>query len=630
MIKFSTNPILFKIEQINGDRFDTTTGASGVLGKAVHKALEVYYVGSDVLIPTNEAEAIEYGLKAGMELLENYNDGFITFSKTIPNKQKMQELLAFCFNAYVQQMPHEPGSILSCEEGIKESISVRWRGQDLKLPVALKGYLDKITRGADGKIRITDYKTCYAYSNPDKIDGAKIIQAIIYYLLTYAKYGEEPYSLLFEEIKYTKNADKSPQVRQYEIVFAENELFFDFFFRFYEDITRALNGEQVFVPNVHALFDNEVAIIAYIHRLDDSEETARLMKKHKVTHVSDLLKKQIQSAGNMRRLMKSIEESFVEAKNLDYDKMENHDKIRTKLMEHGMLLTFEDKVEGSTVDLYRFMPSIGLKMAKLAAYTADVEQVLGSTGVRVLAPIPDTNLVGFEVPRKVRSYPSLPIPTGDFNIAIGENLMGQVRRFDIRTAPHMLVAGSTGAGKSVFLNAVIQQLMTVPNVQLCLFDPKKVELSQYEGQVFAYEDSRDGIYAALQSHEHEMNRRYEVMKSKGVKKIEDMPELPYRFLIIDEFADLAMRGQVGDTIQSMAQLGRAAGIHLILATQRASTQVINGDTKTNFPVKVVFKMAKGVDSRVMIDEEGAEKLLGKGDMLFAADSGIERLQGYSV
>ncbi len=662
MVKFSSNPILFKIEQINRDRFDTATGASGVLGKAVHKALEVYYVGSDTLIPTNESEAIQYGLRAGMELLEGYNDGFINFSKTLPNKQTLFDKMTFCFQEYVKQMPHDPSGLVACEDGIKESIDVVWRGQQLKLPVPLKGYVDKVTRKNE-KLHITDYKTCYAYSNPDKIDGAKILQAVVYYLLVYAKYGEEPHSVTFEEVKYTKNSDGSPQVRSYEIVFSQNELFFDFFFRFYEDMTRALNGEQVYVPNVHALFDNEVAIVAYIHRLDDTEETARLMKKHKVSHVTDLLKKQIQSAGNMRRLMKAVEESFVSAKNIDYSTMKNQEKIKTKLMEHGMLVNFEDVIEGATVDLYRFTPSIGLKMKKLKDYVPDIEQVLGISGVLVLAPIPDTSFVGFEVPRKERKFPSLPEGSG-FDIAIGETIMGEPRRFDIRTAPHLLVAGASGSGKSVFLSSTITQLSRTGQ-HLHLFDPKVVELAMHKNDpgVVEYKTDVVDINESLKSLIEEMNSRYKQMAKAGKRSIEQMKNMLYEFVVVDEFGDIIasqytesetkgtgeyyqtgeraglektkttvrnISEEIERSILILAQKGRAAGIHVIIATQRPSTDVIKGTIKANFPTKVVFKTAKQIDSIVVLDQPGAEKLAGKGDMLFAGNGSIERLQGFTI
>lgn len=626
IIQFATNPIMFKIKYVNRDRFDTATNASAVLGQSFHHALEVYYGGSDTLIPTNESEAIEYGLKSGLDYIDKYNEGFINFSKTIPNKQKLFDLLSFTFTSYVQQMPYVATTVFSVEDEIKESIDIEWRGKKLRLPVPMKGRIDRTDRVED-KLKIVDYKTCYQYSKPEKIDGKKIIQAVTYYLLSYVKHGIEPYSVTYQEVKYTKNSDGSPQVKEYEMVFADNELYFDFFFRFYEDITRALNGEQVYVPNLDTFYDNEIGIIAYIHRLDIPDEVAKQLKEHKVSNITDLLKKEMHSAGNMKKLLKTIEEQFVSAKSIDYDKMKTEEQIQTKMMEHGMMLQFDSVVHGASVDLYRYMPSIGLKMSRLKGYVSDVEQVTGFSGVRILAPIPNSTMVGFEVPRETRRFPALPNSVG-FDIAIGEDVMGNAVRFDLRTAPHVIVAGSTGAGKSVFLNNTITQLIGA-GAELHLYDPKKVELSQYQGRVAEYQDNLQEITKSLAGAVAEMHARYDAMKAAGVKNIKDMSGGNYKFYIIDEFAELAMGGEVGQFIQSIAQLGRAAGMHLIIATQRASTKIINGDTKTNFPVKVVFKMAKEVDSRVMLDEGGAEKLLGKGDMIFASDAGVMRLQAYS-
>lgn len=653
--------MLFKVKYINRDRFDTSMGISGVLGQAFHLAMEVYYGGSDTLIPTNESEAIEYGLKAGMDFLDKYNDGFILWSKNIPNKQKAFDLLSFCFREYVKCMPYQIGNVIAVEDEIKQKIDVEWRGTRLQLPVPLKGFLDRVMR-EDGKIKIKDFKTCYTFSNPEKIDGAKILQAVEYYLLAYAKYGEEPYSVTFEEVKYTKNSDGSKQVREYEIVFADNELYFDFYFRFYEDMTKALNGEMVFVPNVHAMFDNEVAIIAYIHRLDITEETAKLMKKHKVDNISSLLKKQIQSAGNMRKLMKTVEANFVSAKNLNYEKMENHEKIQTKLMEHGMMLQFDSIIEGSTVDLYQYTPSIGLKMRRLRNYVEDIEQVLGISGVRVLAPIPNSTMVGFEVPRRERTFPTVPEGSG-FDIAIGQTIMGAPRRFDFRTAPHMLVAGSSGSGKSVFLNAFIEQVSRIKNVDLHLFDPKRVELSHHKSKAVEYQSDIMEIYASLGKLEDEMGARYKLLEEAKVRNIEGMPSMKYKVVIVDEFGEIIsakaidiqrqktghvfsrgskagmeeekvietdISGGIEDKILRLAQMGRACGIHMVIATQRPSADVIKGTIKANFPVKVVFKTAKAVDSVVILDDLGAEKLAGKGDMLFAGDQGLERLQGFNI
>ncbi len=626
LVQFSVNPILFKIKYVNKDQYDTTSGTSGVIGKAFHEAMEMFY---SVDPKKDEALAIEIGLKAGMDSLEKYPDGFIKFSDTVPNKQRMYELFAQTYNFYIMERKDEKEKILDVEQEISEFIDINWKGKQLNLPVKLKGFPDQIIMTKDKKLKIKDYKTCRSFSNPEKIGGSKIIQAIQYYLLAYAKYGIEPYSMIYEEIKVTKNADGGKQVRSYEIVYAENELYFDFYFRLYEDVTNALNGKMVYVPNVYTLFDNEVAIISYIHRLDMTEEKAKQMKKLKVDNITDLLKKKIQKAGNMRKFMKTIEKQFISAKNLNYNRMETHEKIQTKLMEHGLMLQFDSVIEGASVNLYRYTPSIGLKMSRLNAFVADIEQVVGKSGIRVLAPISNTSLVGFEIPKDERTFPKLPASKG-FNLAIGETIMGEVKNFDIRTAPHMLVAGSTGSGKSIFLHSIIKQLIKLPNVELHIFDPKQVEMFKYEESVEEYKHNHVSIAESLQNLVREMENRYDKLRKAGVRSISEMPRMKYKFIVIDEYADLALKSEMNVNIQLLAQKGRSCGIHLIIATQRASTKIIDGDVKINFPVKIVFRMSKEVDSRVMLDQIGAEKLLGKGDCLFATESGIERLQAFNV
>ena len=629
MVRFSTNPILFKIMDINKESFESTRGISSVVGQAFHHGMEVYYGESDEVLVANESEAIEYGLKAAMDYVGKYPDGFISYTKTIPTKQKAQEVVAFAFNEYVKAKSYGKEDVIKVEDEIAEYINIEYKGEILKMPVKLKGYIDKIIRGKDGKLRIIDYKTAYTFTNPEKIDGAKIIQAVEYYLLVTAKYKEAPYSIIFEEIKYTKNADGSPQLREYEMVFEENEQYFDFYFRLYEDMTRAINGEAVFVPNVHALFDNEVALLSYICRLDVDEEQAKLLKKYKVNNITDVLKKEIQNANNMRTLLTAVGSKLTTAKSIDYSKMKNEEKIQTKMLEHGIIIEFVEIKTGPTVDLYLYKPTIGLKMSKLRGYSDDLAQTLGIDGIRVLAPVPGTTYIGFEVPKNKRTFKKNPREAlGIYELAIGESYFGKYV-IDFRDMPHMLVAGSSGSGKSTLLNSLVKQLLKKkPHVETYLFDPKKVELVEFEEKATLYRDTPGGITVALENLESEMYERYQKMKEAKVKNASDIG-LPYKVIIIDEFAELGMKSSIMATIQSLSQLGRAAGFHIIISTQRASAKIISGDIKVNFPTKAVFKMAKEVDSSVMLDQGGAEKLLGKGDMIFQSEKGMIRLQGYT-
>jgi S-DNA-T family DNA segregation ATPase FtsK/SpoIIIE len=302
-------------------------------------------------------------------------------------------------------------------------------------------------------------------------------------------------------------------------------------------------------------------------------------------------------------------------------------------MEHGMMLQFDSVINGHSFDLYRFTPSIGLKMKKLNSYVADVEQVMVRSGIRILEPLPNTSFVGFYVPKLDRTFPTEKGKPDGYKLAIGCDVMGETYRFDITQAPHMLVAGSTGSGKSVCLSSLISQLSTIPGTELHLFDPKIIELAHFKNYpgVVEYQKEPKKILQSLIQLVHEMENRYRKLEKLGVKNVSET-DMKRKFVFIDEFGDLIMSSDFGkeisDCIQILAQKARSAGIHLIIATQRPSVKIINGDIKTNFPTKAVFRTAKAIDSRVVLDDDGAEKLLGLGDMIFSSQDGNIRLQGY--
>jgi hypothetical protein len=655
---------MFKISAINGDHIDTAYGVSGLVGRAFHTAMEVYYGGSDVRPISDEADAIKQGLEAGTEYIDNYPEGFINFTTLITTKQKAIEKFVFLFQSYIKEKVEE-GEVIEVEDSIKESIDVEWKGKQIKLPIPLRGYIDKVYYDKNKDLAILDYKTVSRFSDPDKIDGAKMLQAVEYYFLAYAKYGVPPKYMIFSEVKMSKNKDGSPQTRNYKVVYEDNELFFDFYFRMYSDLMLALNGEMVFVPNILSLFDKEVALIAYVHRLDEPENVAKRMKELQVENMTDLLKAELHSSKSMQTYMGALEKKFQSYKSLNYEKMTIPEKIKTKLMEFGILVNFDSDIVGHSVTQYRFTPSIGVKMKTIEGYVKDIEQVVGVSGIRILAPIPNTSFVGFEIPNENRTFVGPASLGKDFKIAVGVDLIGETRKFDLREAPHMLVAGATGSGKSVFINNVISQLQNVPNVELHLFDPKEVELAHFEDtqRVKEYSSDIENIHIALTKLVDEMNYRYSRMKKEGVRNIEKFSgRMPYKFVVIDEYGDLIAsnyvqrktvytghvftKGQkageeetrieetniskeIEKNILLLGQKARAAGIHLIISTQRPSVDIVSGSIKNNFPVKAAFRMANSTDSIVAINQPGAETLLGKGDMLFIADNGVERLQGFS-
>lgn len=625
--KFCTSPVLAKIKYVMHEVIDSTTPATFVLGSAFHKAMEVYYGGSDTAVITSEEEAIEYGMKAGMEYIEMMPEGFIKWNKTYTNKQQLFDKFTFAFNSYVSERPYVPGSVFSTEEHLKERVTVEWNGQKIDLPVMLEGYTDRIDIDANEDLTVVDYKVVKSFSPEDKIDGAKMIASVMYYFLCYARHGRAPKKMRYEEVKTSKNKDGSNQVKLYEIIYEENHMFFDLFFRMYQDITDHLNGKAVSLPNLDAMFDGDIELIAYINRLDVEEVKAEKMKMAQVDNITDLLKSEIANASSMKSLMAMVEKEFVSAKSLNYDKMSNEDKIQTKMIEHGMMLRFDSLINGATVDLYRFTPSIGIKMSRLKSYTADVEQVLGRSNVRILAPIPGTSFVGVEVPREDRVFPENPGANG-FDIAIGQDVNGETLRFDLRKAPHTLIGGASGAGKSVLLCSIVEQLSKISKVDLHLFDPKMVELNHFESVANEYQCEHQEILKSLMRLVKTMNDRYKKFAAAGARNIEEYGgSMKYKFVVIDEFGDLPGK-EIQTQILKLAQKARAAGIHIILTTQSPRVQIVTGAIKANFPVKIALRTAKAIDSIVLLDEPGAEKLVGKGDMIFSSDDGIVRLQGF--
>lgn len=625
--RFSTNPIMFKITAVNGDTIDTTTSASNVLGKACHKAMQVYF---DVETATDTATAMKAGYEEGKEWLDAYSDGFIGWNSHISDRAKLSERYAFAYFEYMKALNHRPKQqqTVMSEKMLKHTVSVDGR----ELPIPLKGSADWVYE--EGKqIRIVDHKFTVRHSSDEKIDGAKLLQAAFLFFLTYAEMGRAPYSITFNEMKVVPNADKkAPQLKSFTIVYEDVPLMFDLFYRFYQDVTDALMGKMVWVPNLNALYDNEVSLLAYIHRLDDSEEQAKLFKKLKVDNITDFLRKKIAKSKSLQAFMETTAQKFVSAQTLNYSKMTTPEKIKMKLAEHGIGLEYDSSVEGPSVTLHRYEPSIGVKMTKLENYAKDVELVTSSTGVRILAPIAGTDLVGFEVPNKKRTFLGIAPKAQKGRVAVGIDVQGTTQYIDLKEAPHVLIAGSTGSGKSVLLTSMLGALGG--SVDLWLMDPKKVELQDIACERYA--DDPDGIWQMLCDLEKLMEARYEQLKKAKKKTWEGRLTVA----VIDEFADLMLsrtkngfsKAEFEHMVAKLAQKSRAAGIHLIIATQRPSVDVITGTIKANFPTRVALKTASPKDSEVILGTGGAEKLCGKGDMLLtrSTEPEITRLQGFSV
>ena len=344
----------------------------------------------------------------------------------------------------------------------------------------------------------------------------------------------------------------------------------------------------------------------------------------------------------------------------------NKDRIVDTLSNYKIGIASIKATIGPTVTLYEIVPDAGVRISKIKNLEDDIALSLSALGIRIIAPIPGRGTIGIEVPNKKPSVVSMKSVLSsqkfqntkmDLPIALGKTISNETFVVDLAKMPHLLMAGATGQGKSVGLNAVLASLLYKKHpaeVKFVLVDPKKVELTLYNKIERHYlaklPDTEDAIITdttmvinTLNSLCIEMDERYDLLKNAYVRNIKEYnkkfiarklnPEnghryLPYIVLVIDEFADLIMTAgkEIETPIARLAQLARAIGIHLIVATQRPSVNVITGIIKANFPVRVAFRVTSKIDSRTILDFQGADQLIGKGDMLISTGNELTRLQ----
>nr|WP_040460227.1 DNA translocase FtsK [Galbibacter marinus] len=345
---------------------------------------------------------------------------------------------------------------------------------------------------------------------------------------------------------------------------------------------------------------------------------------------------------------------------------ENKNKIVDTLKNYKIEISQIKATIGPTVTLYEIVPAAGVRISKIKNLEDDIALSLAALGIRIIAPIPGRGTIGIEVPNKNATIVSMRsvIASKKFQnaemelpIAFGKNISNETFVVDLAKMPHLLMAGATGQGKSVGLNAILTSLLYKKHpaeVKFVLVDPKKVELTLFNKIERHYlaklPDSEEAIITdntkvinTLNSLCIEMDNRYERLKNAMVRNIKEYNTkfkarklnpndghefLPYIVLVIDEFADLIMTAgkEVETPIARLAQLARAIGIHLIIATQRPSVNVITGIIKANFPARVAFRVTSKIDSRTILDSPGADQLIGRGDMLYTQGNDLTRLQ----
>ena len=352
---------------------------------------------------------------------------------------------------------------------------------------------------------------------------------------------------------------------------------------------------------------------------------------------------------------------------IDYEELEENKRtLLDKLAVYKIEITNINAIVGPTVTLYELAPAPGVKISRIKALEDDVAMAMAARGIRMIAPIPGKSVVGVEVANRHRELVRLHSILGtakfrdatmELPVALGKTIEGEVFLEDLAKMPHLLIAGATGSGKSVGINTLIGGLLYAchpSNLKFVMVDPKKIELQQYRALRNHYlalpEDGEEAIITdvidalgVLKACEREMEQRYDLLSDARVRGIKDYNQyfqegrldatkghkhLPYIVVIIDELADLMMTAgkDIEAPIARLAQMARAIGIHLVLATQRPSVDVITGLIKANFPSRVAFQVASKIDARTILDQNGAERLVGNGDMLYMSGSRLLRLQ----
>lgn len=681
------NPLAFKKKYML-KIYESTMSPSGVVGQACHKAVEVYLKG--------ECQGIPDAISQGLDELNKVPDIAIDFGKTGSREQMLKDYTQGV-NFYFAEMPNWDGRKLLLVEAKATEVIHDNDGQEFPLPA--KCYTDIVWQSIKeetfagkkypkGSIFLEDNKFVRSYTDPEETDPTRVRQAFFNFLIMRAHLAKQdwmeegvnpaPVAMLFREVKLSLNKDKTPQSQYYVIDFAEIMPELPVFIQLYNDCTKFVTSPtSLYLPNPSDMFDGKDSWLSYRQQLITADAPVII---HKTKEAKFTEKRFIESAP-----------SKVENQHL-----EPEEKLRLKLQEFGLPVEMQQTFKGSSVILYTAKPSRGVKMSTIEAHAKDIALALKAKSIRVQAPIMGTDLVGFEVPNERRDIVNF-MPDGvpdaqlltpsTMNLPIGLNVYGEAVVRDLREMPHLLVAGATGSGKSVFLNVVLHALtnqMTPEEMQLMLFDPKKVELSQFSevphllAEVITEMDEAQNALVWLNE---EMDRRYTTLqkaKCRDIKSyLEKGKKMPYMVVVIDEFADLILGQRIAgrteklkssvkvaaaragaataarkaakagisfkadvsgivapysaeELIVRLAQKARAVGIHLVIATQRPTVNVVTGLIKANLPARVAFAVASDIDSKVILDQSGAEGLIGKGDMLFSDPSSrdILRLQGF--
>lgn len=608
--------------------YDFKSSPAALVGKACHKALEQFYRGAT---PSDAADV-------GLTYINAVSDDDIEWGKT-GSREKAIKDFTNAFNGYIAEAPHYTQII-----GVEKSITafIEHEGQQLGLPV--KCVTDLITRNDANEIEITDHKFVSQYTDSEAEDGALVIQAMCNYHAVKSELGEAPKRMIFNEYKVSANRNGEAQLQPYVIEFDQHPEYHDIFLNIYNAVTSEIaRPDCLYLPNMQ-------------DRFDFGGDTFRDYKAQTITIESPIVVQH--KTGDFQ----FKEKKFVSAPTdvVDNAHLAEEEKIRVKLLEFGIPVEMQQTYRGSSVIQYTMKASRGVRMSSIEKHKNDLALALKAKTIRVQAPIPGTDTVGVEVPNPERITvpfymddnslnPQLGLEAGSTRLPIGVNVYGETIHKELKDMPHLLIAGTTGSGKSVGMNVFIRSLAeqnTSDQLKFIMIDPKRVELTHFKNLpnlippiIYDTEKAVKALWWVVDR----MEERYTTLEAVGARNLDEYNRqssdtMDRIVVVIDEFADLMLTAPEGGkataekAIIRLAQKARAVGIHLIIATQRPSVDVVTGLIKANFPTRLAYMTASRTDSMVVLDEPGAHELVGAGDCLFLDPStrGLQRLQSFYV
>lgn len=623
---------------------DYKISPSMMVGKMAHKFAE--YIFDD--------EEYDIALDAGYTELDRMSDNEF-YDPTKVDREKIKQDYVKAITFFMEEKPNV-GAVIATELSVTTDFLID--GKPAPLPV--KAVTDLVTRMDDG-IHMWDYKFTSRPRESDQEQPDYILQSIFNRITVGAHLKEQPKAMHYVQVKTTKNRDNGSQVDIYTIDFDKHPEYFTYFDRMYRGFIKEVISPQVqFLPNFSDTLNGQEAWQEFTEGLVDFE------LPEKIDH----------STGSHIQRNKKIRDDvdFVQSKaSLAETPME--EKIRSKLLEFAINLQYVDKSVGANVTLYTYEASRGVSMNALKKYENDLELVLGAQSVVIHAPLKGKKLVGIEVSNNTQTLVEfdkklhMPKIKNSLEFPVGVDVYGNTHFVDIAKAPHMLVAGATGMGKSVFLNVLLTTILennASQALEVILIDPKGNEFFVHEDNpkvVGVYSETAE-INKLLRNLVGEMKDRYETLRKAKVRSIEDYQKtgkpMARQVVVVDELADLILSKEtyqveevigeyangsaktktknvlhakdIENSLTRLAQKSRAVGIHLVCATQRPSTDVVLGVLKANFPTRVAFATVTSTDSSVILDQTGAEKLIGNGDLLLMSKASkyLERLQGLFI